>query len=302
MKPWEAEVQLTTDQAAALIAGQFPELTPVDAVYFGRGWDNTAYLVNGVYVFRFPRRAFALPFFETELRVLGAIAPKLPLPIPDPILIGRPAGDYLWPFAGYRLIEGQTVCSANLTDAQRADNASILATFLRTLHSIPIDEAGRAGAGPDPIRRMDVGHRTNQLREDIGKILGTEMKPPSNWEAIVDAVQPPSDVKTLVHGDLYARHLLVDAKAKISGVIDWGDCHIGHPAIDLAIVHSFLPPEAHAAFLIAYGPVDESTWTLARWRALQHTSMLALFAHDTVDANLMRDCDTTFRYLERSSA
>ena len=45
----------------------------------GAGWDNTAYLVNGEWVFRFPRRTIAVPLLEAEGRVLPKLAPRLPL-------------------------------------------------------------------------------------------------------------------------------------------------------------------------------------------------------------------------------
>ena len=71
--------------------------------------------------------------------------------------------------------------------------------------------------------------------------------------------------------DLYARHLLVDDDGGLASVIDWGDVHLGDRAVDLAIAHTFLPPVVHEAFRNAYGPVDDTTWSIARLRALWHT-------------------------------
>lgn len=296
---------MTPEVASTLVEAQFPELAPVDIVPFGSGWDNEAFLVNGAFVFRFPRRTLALAFFENELRVLGGLAGRLPLPIPRPIYLGKPdpeASGFPWPFAGYLLIVGRTACSRALSDDARARCAGPLGAFLGVLHAIPVDEAERMGAGPDAIRRMELGYRTERLRGNIAKIeaLGGP-RPPSNWEAIVDAAlrQETIDVfRSLVHGDLYVRHLLIDEKGALCGIIDWGDCHIGNPAIDLAIAHSFLPPSTHPLFRAAYGDIDDATWGLARWRALQHTSMLALFAVDVGDVDLLRECETTFRFLE----
>ncbi len=48
--------------------------------------------------------------------------------------------------------------------------------------------------------------------------------------AVGPAVSP-----CLMHGDLYARHLLLDESFQLSRVIDWGDLHAGDGAVDLAV-------------------------------------------------------------------
>jgi aminoglycoside phosphotransferase (APT) family kinase protein len=50
-------------------------------------------------------------------------------------------------------------------------------------------------------------------------------------EAALRAAVPPSADRTLIHGDLGAEHVFVDA-GRITGVIDWGDAAIGDPAVD----------------------------------------------------------------------
>ena len=63
------------------------------------------------------------------------------------------------------------------------------------------------------------------------------------------AQTPSSDAPLCwVHGDLYARHLLLDDHKKLCGVIDWGDVHLGDRALDLSIAYSFLPAEARLCF------------------------------------------------------
>ena len=107
--------------------------------------------------------------------------------------------------------------------------------------------------------------------------------------ALIEAsqtIQAPVQ-QALVHGDLYARHLLLDDQARLCGVIDWGDIHVGHPAVDLSVVHAFLPPAARLAFLQAYGrPVDPGSWRLARFRALFSALAIVLYGKDTGDGPL----------------
>ena len=70
------------------------------------GWDNTAFVVNDEWVFRFPRREIAVALIERESRLLPRIADELPLPVPRPDLVGAAEPRFPWPFSGYRALPG----------------------------------------------------------------------------------------------------------------------------------------------------------------------------------------------------
>jgi hypothetical protein len=72
-RPWLPEIEVTAQSAEALIAEQFPALHPTHAEPFAVGWDNTAFLVNDEYVFRFPRRQLGADCLATENDVLPQI-------------------------------------------------------------------------------------------------------------------------------------------------------------------------------------------------------------------------------------
>jgi aminoglycoside phosphotransferase (APT) family kinase protein len=298
--PWTAERTVSPELARDLIEQQFPELAPVRAEFPSEGWDNIAYLVNGTYIFRFPRRTIAVDLIRTESKVLPVIAPRLPLPIPNPVFIGDPEERFPWPFAGYRRIPGETACRADLDGAQRLRAAEPLGRFLRALHAIPVDEAERAGAGPDTFGRTDVEKRRGLIIERLERLqdkgLLDDIRP---WIEIAEAMAsgPPPGGPALVHGDFYVRHVLVDDRGLPCGVIDWGDVHVGDPAGDLAIAHGFLPPAAREAFRAAYGPIPEDTWRLARFRALFYAVVLLLYGADVGDAALVREARIELRHV-----
>ena len=75
---WSADIDIGAPLARSLIESQFGRLAPARLEPFGEGWDNAAFLVNDQWVFRFPRRKVAAPLQETEMRVLPAIAKRLP--------------------------------------------------------------------------------------------------------------------------------------------------------------------------------------------------------------------------------
>lgn len=288
MLPWEAERSISADQAGELISGQFPDLAGLSVEPFGSGWDNTAFLAGGRIVFRFPRKAMAVAFLETEARVLPLLAPRLPLPVPSPRWIGAASERFPWPFAGYERLDGVTACAVDLSDAERVALAPALAAFLRALHAVPPEGLGLPG---DTMKRTDFQRRipvtVERLRalESLGRI-----EDGAPWLRILEGGNaPPPERAVPVHGDLYARHLLVSAERRLCGVIDWGDTHAGDPGLDIGIAFGFLHRAARDAFLRAYGPIDERTQRVARMRAAFHGVAIAWFAHSIGDAGLLRE-------------
>ena len=117
MRVWSAEVTVDEDLARRLIATQFPQVELGSMRLLGEGWDNTVWLVDERWAFRFPRRAIAVAGVEREMDVLPRLAPLLPLPIPVPVHRGRPADGYPWPFFGSLLLPGVEVEAQALIDA-----------------------------------------------------------------------------------------------------------------------------------------------------------------------------------------
>src|SRR5580765_1631494 len=83
------------------------------------GWDNSVWVVDARYAFRFPRREVAIPGLEREIAVLPKLAPQLPLPVPVPAFVGEPTEEYPWPFFGAELIPGVEAGVAELRDDAR---------------------------------------------------------------------------------------------------------------------------------------------------------------------------------------
>jgi aminoglycoside phosphotransferase (APT) family kinase protein len=273
---WSADAVVDEGLARRLL-GQFPELEVRTLRRFAEGWDNAVWLVNERWAFRFPQRAISIPGLELELLVLPHLAGRLPLPAPNPVFVGRPEGDYPWPFFGGELLPGRETCDAELDDGARLAVALDVAGFLCALHAIevpvelPVDVNWRA----DMTRR--VPHARGQLAEV--ERLGIWRVPPAVKRVLDEAERlPPPTELALVHGDLHFRHVLV-ADGAASGVIDWGDTCRSDPAIDLQLVWSFLPPESRGAFLDAYGSVSEEQLLRARVLALSLSAALAAYGH-----------------------
>ncbi|MFD4637582.1 phosphotransferase [Lentzea sp. NPDC058436] len=207
--------------------------------HLGEGWDSTAVLVGGRWVERRPRRPEIGPQLVRESVVMPWLAPRLPLPVPVPVLV---SSDPV--VARHELVPGEELVSPNAVQGRQ------LGEFLRALHAAPVSEAVALGVGPMalPVERFRAEVRVPGGEELLAKINGL-----------------PAD--TLVHGDLGPEHVL-GRDGVLTGVIDFGDLHVGDAAIDLAWALHSTPPEFADAVAHAYGVTDELRARALIWHQL----------------------------------
>src|SRR5204863_5187893 len=103
-----AEVVIDEGLLRALIVAQHPDLTGAPLALVDNGWDNVTWRVGEGLAARLPRRALAVPLIENEQRWLPILAPRLPLPISEPLRLGAPSALFPWPWSLVRWIEGET--------------------------------------------------------------------------------------------------------------------------------------------------------------------------------------------------
>jgi len=276
---WEAEIEVDETLAQRLISGQFPEVETETLTLIGRGWDNTVWLAEHRWAFRFPRREIAVPLVARELATLPALAPRLPLAIPAPVFGGQPTDDYPWPFLGAESIPGREPAFAPLDDAARVRAARPLGKFLRALHGSPAPD--ELPEDPNGRANMTVRVEWTERRLAHGKELGLWGALPAA-KPVLDAAlaAPPTHVRVLTHGDLHFRHVLVDDSGALTGVIDWGDVGRSDPGIDLVLPWCLLPPDARPTFFEAYGGPPGGSAERGRLLALFLSATLAIYARD----------------------
>jgi aminoglycoside phosphotransferase (APT) family kinase protein len=297
---WTADWTVDSDLAKSLIEESFPALAPALVEPFGEGWDNHAFLVNHSLVFRFPRRKIAASIIETEIRLLPWLSSLLPLQIPNPRYAGASSAHYPCSFAGYPLIAGRVLSAGNIEEQDRSEIARSLGEFFAALHRVPSEQARARGAGTDELGRLDTNRRklTAMERAESLKSSGVDIEP-GRVRELLDSLpvisQPRTD--TLVHGDLHAGQMIVNDSRELVGIIDWGDVHLGDPAVDFAAVHALLPRHIQRHFLEAYGSVDPSSWMAARGRAIVHTIALAAQAVDVGDKRTMAEAQRSLDHL-----
>lgn len=190
------------------------------------------------------------------------------------------------------MLPGFTACYANLSEEEREALAQPIADFLSELHAIPRSIISGYQILGDNYTRIDWKQLWPKVMKNLEELsLLNLLENEKALKPLVESLQNlrPPIMSSIVHGDFYVRHILVDATHHLSGVIDWGDVHIGDPAIDLAIAHSFLPLKAHAKFRETYGEISNDTWSLALLRALFTSTTLVLYGHHSKDAIILRE-------------
>lgn len=276
-------------QAKEFIESTVQNFTVAAIKKIGEGWDNYAFEINHEYIFRFPKHAEADELLRSEARYLGKAKDHLvkfsPLEIPSP--------DYFSEtplFLGYKKIAGLSSCHFNLGARERIALADSFAQFLKSLHSIPLAYAASWGMQEHKDDRTDPQMLLRRIEENLGKITSS-LYPHDMAPFLKFARAFPKTFKrqkkSVIHGDLYARHLILNERKSLMGIIDWGDSGIGHPAIDYQCIFTFFPLEGQKIFFAIYGELDEEMTMLAKLRALLSASGMAAFGLRDNDKDLI---------------
>ncbi len=272
-------MRIGVDLVASLVAAQFPRWAglPVRAVEPG-GWDHRTFRLGDDLGVRIPSATRYAAQVNKEHRWLPRLAPLLPLPIPQPLVLGRPCDRFPFAWSIYRWIEGETAAAARITDLRAF--AVSLAGFLSALQAIDARDGPPAGThnffrgGPLATYDAETRGAIAELADEIDTTLATEV-----WETALSSSWQREPV--WVHGDVAAGNLLV-RDGQLAAVIDFGSSGVGDPACDLAIAWTFLDAESRKSFHEAL-PLDRQTWQRGRGWTLWK-SLIVMAEHDDATA------------------
>ncbi len=262
------KADITPELVARLVAAQFPQwahlpVTPVEV----DGWDNTTVRLGREYSVRLPSGDAYVAQVEKEHRWLPVLAPRLPLPIPEPVALGQPGCGFPRPWSIYRWLEGDVADIERVADLTQF--ATDLAGFLAALYAIDPTDGPSPGAhnfsrgGSVNTYDGETRHSIDLLVDEIDSTAATDV-----WEAAIAGAWDRAPV--WVHGDVAATNLLV-ADGRLAAVIDFGCSAVGDPACDLVMAWTFFAGPSRAAFQRDL-PFDDATWARGRgwalWKAL----------------------------------
>ncbi|HEX2863987.1 MAG TPA: phosphotransferase [Deinococcales bacterium] len=218
-----------------------PELGPLEAL--GEGDYCRAYLNPAGEVVLLARTPEASRAVQAAAALLPGLAPRLPLPVPRPRLLGRFGPEGLAAIA-YPLVPGEPLEPeryAELPGEGRAAVAGQLGAFIAAVHATPEAE-WRAGGVPEcayPFAAMEDGLRDGPPDEEFA----ADLRLASRWLNAAELADlyahqaayldgPPPGL-VLTHNELSPAHLLFDpAAGRLTGIIDFNGLIATDPARD----------------------------------------------------------------------
>ena len=220
------------------IRSAYPDLRIASVEFNGDGQNNDVLVVNGEFIFRFPKYAGALKRLKLETAILTGIQGHVSLPVPAPIFVNIERRAVSEAFMGYRKLAGEPLWRETFRtiddDETLVRSASQLGRFLKELHSIPVVSIGCE------LPVLDTDDEWAGLYARIREKLFQYMRPDAReWTArhfetfLNDGRNLYEPV--LKHGDFGTSNILFDRQQRtICGVIDFGGSGLGDPAYDLA--------------------------------------------------------------------
>ncbi len=275
------------------IREEYPDLVVTSALLNAQGQNSDVVVVNGEFIFRFPKYSHVLERLRTETAILRGLQGRLPLAVPAPIysnLEGMAVGQA---FVGYRMIPGEPLWR----DTFRAlDNQEVVqaladqvAGFLSALHSVPVVELPACD-----LHRYDTYEESADIYVRIREKLFRYMRPDArawaerHFESFLTEARNFQYEPVLKHGDFGPSNILFDReRQRITGIIDFSSSGLGDPAYDFAGLLSGYGEEFIERCAGAYPAVRGIT---KRVRFFQGTFALleALFGIENGDEEALR--------------
>lgn len=255
-----------------LFADQFPywahlPLVPVASA----GTDNAIFRLGEDMAVRLPKVDWAVGQAEKESVWLPRLAPHLPLEVPVPLALGKPAFGYPWHWAVCRWLPGNAAIPAYVADSRAA--ASAVAEFILALQRIDASDGPRAGR-QNHYRGLPLAALDGRVRGALGELDGRiDVRAATRaWDLAVAAPVWSGDPVWL-HGDLHANNMLTTG-GRLSAVIDFGLLGVGDPATDMMVAWMMFDVDARTVFR-ATVQADDGAWARALGWAL-YSSVIAL--------------------------
>ncbi|NEE01494.1 aminoglycoside phosphotransferase family protein [Phytoactinopolyspora halotolerans] len=256
------QIQTDADMVRRLLAAQFPQwaglpIEPVDSY----GTDHDIYRLGDRLAVRLPRIGWAAAQAAKESRWLPRLAPYLPLTVPTPMALGRPADGFPFDWSVVTWLPGDNA-NGTITDLDQA--AVDLATFVQALRHLDTSDAP---ARPPSSRGGPLSDLDERVRQSITE-LGDRVDGDAALRAWEESLGAPlwDGQEVWIHGDLLAGNLIV-VDDRLTGVIDFGSLNVGDPACDLQPAWSLFTGTSRTRYRTELG-VDDASWLRGRGWAL----------------------------------
>ena len=227
------------DKYQQRIHDAFPELSIEQISLNEEGLNNDIIVINEELIFRFSKNEYGIRILSNEVKIIELIKKYITITIPN---IFYKSFDCI----GYFMICGvalrkDILCEINKERVELV--AEQLATFIKELHSVPIDKVVDFAIPSEPNNYEYWLNLYQRLHNELFPYLRIHTREwaVNHFEAFLDNKSNFEYEPKLIHGDLGCYHILFDRqKNYINGIIDFGTCGLGDPAMDIAvIIHTY---------------------------------------------------------------
>ncbi|KAA8888556.1 aminoglycoside phosphotransferase family protein [Nocardia colli] len=265
--------EITADLVRDLLQEQHPDLARLTIREVAGGWGNQMWRLGDELAVRMQRMDPTPELQLKERRWLPVLAPRLPLPVPNPVRFGEPSERFPKHWTVMTWVPGEPLDHGMISRSAHA--ADTLASFLRALHvEAPAEAPISADRGGHPRNYTD-GFE-NLLQAVAPEDIAADVR--SVWAEAV-AAQAWTGPPVWVHGDLHPANVVV-SDGTLSGIVDFGDMFAGDPAWDLAAAWVLLPAGTAARFFGSYAQADDAAIRRARGLAAIKSLFLMLMGQN----------------------
>ncbi|MEU1305372.1 aminoglycoside phosphotransferase family protein [Streptomyces shenzhenensis] len=269
----DTEIEITADLVRDLLQEQHPDLAGLAIREVAGGWGNQMWRLGDELAVRMQRMDPTPELQLKERRWLPVLAPRLPLPVPNPVRVGEPSERFPKHWTVMTWVPGEPLDHGSISRGDHA--ADTLAGFLRALHVEAPAEAPIStdrGAHPryctDGFENLFQAVAPDDIAADVRAV----------WDDAV-AAHAWEGPRVWVHGDLHPANVVV-SHGTLSGIVDFGDMFAGDPALDLAAAWVLLPAGTASRFFDMYAHADEAAIRRARGLAAMKSLFLMLMGQN----------------------
>lgn len=178
---------------------------------------------------------------------------------------------------------GVAMRHAVLEDGARREVLLRLGAVLRRIHSVPVEPFVDSDLFPGDLSFVDTQIRFGAYIHDMADKIHAEQRPwrlpltPEQVGAKALASLPRSSERVALHSNPYLEHVFVHPENGVySGLIDFGDAYISHPAFDMRRWNRPADREALLQGYTSEQPVSDAF--LATWHAVMILGDMATIA------------------------
>lgn len=272
---------LDTGRVLDLVRRHLPSartLTEIDE----SGGEARTYFIDDQYVFKTqrPHRVRPRTSLEKEAFHLQQLA-ALKLSTPRPLGYGREEDvEYIL----MTRMPGAAMRHLKVEGPARSAVLRELGSLLKQIHALPLEPLRASGLFPGD---NDSAETQQRLEHDLARAVEAASALHSSWTLEISPADVAARVRTgagivedapvALHSNPGTEHVFLDPMTlRLTGIIDFGDAYISHPALDMRRWGSVEDRDALIGGYTADAPVSETF--AAKWRLISVAHLMLDFA------------------------